>query len=266
MNKGAVVQVRAGQSPSLDVSGAVPPRDLVARVVADEPVFHSSGTRVWNAMPRTLELIAAWAKPGDRTLETGAGASTVVFAGMGSVHVAVSPFADEHVRIRDYCASIGVDTGKVTFVEGPSDDVLPALQVSRPVDLAFIDGKHSFPHPIVDFHYIERRMRVGGILLVDDVPIPAVGMLYRFLEHNKDWRFVDLVDRRAAVFEKLAEADFEDNWRWQALNARYPDYGFLPWRSRVPMELAELGPRTRRAVGDRVPALRSAWQRWKRPS
>jgi hypothetical protein len=217
-------------------------------------------------MPRTLELIASWARPGDHTLETGAGASTVVFAGMGSVHIAISPFGDEHHRIREYCTSIGVGTETVTFVEGPSDDVLPTLQVDDPLDLAFIDGKHSFPHPIIDFHYIERRMRVGGILLIDDIPIPAVGMLYRFLEDNDDWRFVDLVDRRAAVFEKRAEADFEDNWRRQRLNARYPDYGFLPWRARIPMEAAELGPKTRRVAGDRVPGLRTAWQRWKRPS
>jgi predicted O-methyltransferase YrrM len=240
----------------------------VERLVEDKPVFHSGGTRIWNAMPATLELIARHVGAGDRTVETGAGASTVVFAAAGAVHYAISPFGDEHQRIAEYCADLGVSPDGVTFVEGPSDRALPALLDGPRFDLAFIDGMHSFPAPVVDFHYVEQLLRPGGVLLLDDVPIPAVAVAFRFMRSSPDWSFVEIVDDRAAVFRKLADADTEDNWRRQPSNRRYPDFSYLPasqLRHRLRLEAAERIPAARRRLGARFPALRQAYLNRRRP-
>jgi predicted O-methyltransferase YrrM len=235
---------------------------VVERLVEDKPVFHSGGTRIWNAMPGTLELIARHVCAGDRTIETGAGASTVVFAAAGAQHHAVSPFGDEHKRIADYCGDLGVPTDQVTFVEGRSDRVLPGLVDGARFDLAFIDGMHSFPGPVVDYHYVEQLLRPGGVLLLDDVPIPAVAVAFRYMRSSPDWAFVEIVDDRAAVFRKLADADAEDNWRRQPVNRRYPDFSYLPATQvghRLRLEAAERLPTLRRRLGARFPALRQAW-------
>lgn len=234
----------------------------VERLIEDKPIFHSGGTRIWNAMPATLELIARHVGAGDRTLETGAGASTVVFAAAGAQHHAISPFGDEHKRIAEYCADLGIATDGVTFVEGRSDRVLPGLLDSARYDLAFIDGMHSFPAPVVDFHYVEQLLRPGGVLLLDDVPIPAVAVAFRYMRSSPDWSFVEIVDDRAAVFRKLADADTEDNWRRQPYNRRYPDYSYLPaveLPHRLKLETTERVPDLRRRLGARFPALRQAW-------
>jgi predicted O-methyltransferase YrrM len=234
----------------------------VERLVEDKPVFHSGGTRIWNAMPGTLELIARHVSPGDRTVETGAGASTVVFAAAGAQHHAISPFGDEHKRIAAYCTDLGVPTDGVTFVEGPSDRVLPGLVGGPRFDLAFIDGMHSFPAPVVDFHYVEQLLRPGGVLLLDDVPIPAVAIAFRYMRSSPDWAFVEIVDDRAAVFRKLSDADTEDNWRRQPSNRRYPDFSYLPTsqvRHRLRLEASERLPTLRRRLGARFPALRDAY-------
>ena len=235
---------------------------IVDKLVADEPVFHSGGTRVWNAMTGTMALIARYVQPGHRTLETGAGASTVVFVAAGAEHLAISPFGDEHRRIVEYAESLSINTSKLRFAEGSSTDVLPALPADDRYDVAFIDGMHSFPAPVVDFHYVDRVLKLGGLLLLDDVPIPAVGVVNRFLESSPDWEPVALVDDRAAVFRKLAEADREDNWRQQPFNKRYPDFSHLPLRRaphRIKLEAAERLPAVKRELGRRFPALKQAW-------
>ncbi|MEU3454305.1 class I SAM-dependent methyltransferase [Micromonospora sp. NPDC006766] len=206
---------------------------IVDRLMSDGPVFHASGTRVWNALPDTLRLLAANVSAGDRTLETGAGASTVIFTAAGSEHTAVSPAADEHQRIRDYCQTIGLDTSQLSFIADTSDAALPALALDRPVDVAFIDGKHSFPHPVIDFHFIEQRLSLGGVLVLDDIPMPAVAVVYGFMHGSPDWELIEVADHRAAAFRKLAAADPDDNWHLQPFNRGYPDYSFAPLSQRI---------------------------------
>ena len=62
---------------------------VTARLEEDRPSFHVGGTQVWNALPETLSAIETIVSQGIRSIETGCGASTVVFA---SRHTVVLPF------------------------------------------------------------------------------------------------------------------------------------------------------------------------------
>jgi hypothetical protein len=229
-------------------------RTVIDRLVDEVPAFHSGGSKTWNAMPATLEVIQQRVGPGDVTVETGAGASTVVFAAMGALHTAISPFGDEHRRIADYGREVDIDMSNVSFAEGRSCDILPTLDAPK-LDAAFIDGMHSFPHPIVDFHFIEERMRLGGLLLLDDLPIPAVGVLAQFLDGSPTWQRLDIVDGRAGVYQKRAEADREDNWRRQPFNRRYPDFSVLGLPDRIRFGVPGRLPVIKEKLVARVPAL-----------
>ena len=66
-------------------------------------------------------------REGMATLETGSGASTIVFAAAGTEHVAVTPDPDEEARIRAACRELGVSSERVSFEIGFSHDVLPRL-------------------------------------------------------------------------------------------------------------------------------------------
>lgn len=236
------------------------PVAVVELLVRERPSFHLGGA-VWNALPETLSLIARHVRPGDRTVETGAGASTVVFAAAGARHTAISPISDEHERIRAWCQEHEVNDGNVTFAVGTSDRVLPPMAEEEAFDAAFIDGKHSFPHPVVDWHYITTALRVGGLLLVDDLPIPAVTPIVRHMLVDPAWELLELADNRAGVFRKLAEPEPGDDWEAQPYNRSYPDFGFLPVAERLPLQARHAARQGRRELGERVPALRRAWQR-----
>ena len=85
------------------------PSTLAADLRANPPRLHASGSANWGLAWPALEWLVANVKPGMATLETGAGSSTIVFASAGADHEAVSPFADEHERIKEECARRGID-------------------------------------------------------------------------------------------------------------------------------------------------------------
>jgi predicted O-methyltransferase YrrM len=191
-----------------------PKQEVVERLVAERPAFHSleGEEQVWHASPATLGFIGATVEDGARTVETGAGASTVVFAAAGARHTAISPESYEHRLISRYCESLGVPTDRLEFVTAFAEEVLPSRSSQGALDFAFIDGKHSFPHPILDWHYLGRRLRVGGTMLLDDVAALAVQMLFRVMLADDAWRLTATLDGEAAAFEKLAEAPPGDPW------------------------------------------------------
>jgi hypothetical protein len=197
-------------------------------VATEEIKFHAGGEQSWVTGSGTLALFRSLLKPGDRTVETGSGASTVLFAEIGTNHTAISPFADEHARIRQACEGRGFDTSHLEFIAASSDLGLPRLVERRDVvDFVFIDGKHAFPLPVIDFHYADQLLRVGGVLVVDDVPIRAVGLVCHFLDESKAWERIGCADDRALAYRKLASAPLEDDWERQAMNRDYPDFWFL---------------------------------------
>jgi Methyltransferase domain len=229
--------------------------DIVQRLLTDKPSFHLGGQARWDALPGTLGAIRQFASSGDTTIETGVGASTVVFAACGANHTAISPERGEHEQVREYCERIGIDTSRITFVQGLSDDVLPSLLGrSRTLDMAFIDGEHAFPLPVIDWYYITRSLKVGGKLLMDDIPIPSAGVLFRHMRVEPNWRLEGIFDDRAAALTMLAPAQ-EGDWFSQPFNRRYPDLSFadLPKRLRLETEY-RLREAARRAAR-RFPSL-----------
>jgi hypothetical protein len=233
--------------------------DVVATLQADRPSFHQHGAVRWDSLPETLRLIQRSSPDGGRTLETGCGASTVVFAASGANHTAISPDPDEHRRVRDYCELIGVDHSRLTFVVGLSDEVLPAFPAERVLDVAFIDGAHSFPYPALDWYYVTRMLKVGGQLVFDDVPVPAVAPLFRHMKLEPNWRFDAILDNRAAAFTLLTPPAPEE-WSSQPFNRAYPDYSFVPLGLRSRLLATHRSNQIRAELSRRYPRMRQAWK------
>lgn len=241
------------------------PSDVVRRVKDDAPAMHGDGRLRWDVSPGTLQFLADHVAPDLRTLEVGCGVSSVVFAAAGARHTAISPAPEEFAHVLSYCADIGVDPSRLTYLEGLSHDVLPRL--GEPVDLALVDGAHSFPHPVVDYHYVSRLLVPGGLLVLDDVPIPAVGILFRFLSTEPAWRLEAVLDDRAAAFRLLRPLDAGDPWGSQRLNHAYPDYSFLGPARRVRVRSVERLARSRLVTSARrrlplLDAVAPAVRRW----
>lgn len=164
--------------------------------------LHASGAAAWDASEAVLDYLERTLQPGWRTLETGAGRSTLAFAEAGCAHHTVTPSGSEIAAIKAAAAAEGVDLADVTFHEGFSQDVLPRLDEALEFDLVFIDGGHGFPIPAVDFQFLAPRLKVGGLLLLDDVDLWTGDMIVQVLRRDDGWRFRSKLKGRTAVFEK----------------------------------------------------------------
>ena len=175
------------------------------------PPLHGDG-EFWGVAWEALAWIERHVEAGMATLETGAGASTIVFAARGAVHEAVTPVPEEEARVRRACAARGIDDSGVTFHIGPSQDVLPS-RPARELDLVLLDGAHGFPYPILDWWFLAPQLRVGGRMLLDDAYLPAVAAIVEHARSSNAWELERAVSFRTACIRKLrheqppAEAD-----------------------------------------------------------
>ena len=212
-------------------------KTTLERLIADRPSFHtqsSDGASVsWAVCPDVLRFIYENVTPGATTLETGSGHTTVAFALAGADHTAVTPSEDESNKILEYLGKVGAEL-TVQFVIESSDSALPRHEtIPKELDFALIDGAHAFPLPLVDFHYTEQRLKIGGIMGVDDIFMPSVRILYDFLRGEDDWELVRQIED-TAFFRRLAKRDTsEDLWASQNINKAFWERKVRRQRSRL---------------------------------
>jgi hypothetical protein len=205
---------------------------LTAQLRADPPLLHEAGTDYWGLAWPALEWLERIVEPRMATFETGTGSSTVVFAACGAEHEAVSPFADEHGRIREQARAHGISTEHVRFHVAASHELLPRWEPRRPLDLVLIDGAHGFPYPVLDWWYLAPHVRVGGLMLLDDAYMPPVAMLVDHCRASPSWRVERSVGYRTAIVRKLDARPPPFDWHGERLGGRL-GFRFLPPGERV---------------------------------
>ena len=158
----------------------------------------TAASEFWGLAWEALDFIERTVQPGMATLETGAGASTIVFAASGADHEAVTPSAEEADRILAECERRGISTERLTFRIGSSADVLRDWE-PRPLDLALVDGAHAFPYPTLDWWYLAPHLKIGGLMLLDDAYMPPVAAVVDHMRTSTAWRLEHPVSFRTAV-------------------------------------------------------------------
>lgn len=159
----------------------------VKRVLADPPRVHPCENGAWSTDPACYEYMATLVRPEGRTLETGLGVSTVLFALWGCQHTCVVYSKSEVTACQQYLDSRQISTDSITFHVGPSELVLPNLKL-RDLDLVFIDGCHGFPLPTIDWFYAASMLRAGGVAVLDDAQLLHVRLgLFEFLNRDPRW-------------------------------------------------------------------------------
>jgi Methyltransferase domain len=170
----------------------------------DDAKLHADGSVQWDASDVVLDWFKANLKPDMRTIETGAGKSTLAFMEAGCLHDCVTPSSSEVSAIKTEAARRGLPAEKATFHVDFSQNVLPHLKGHEDIDVAFIDGGHGFPIPAVDWMYIAPRIKVGGKLLIDDIDLWTGAMLVDVMAKEPGWRIDKVLRGRTVIITKTA--------------------------------------------------------------
>jgi hypothetical protein len=158
-------------------------------------------------------------KPGWTTLETGCGRSTLIFANAGALHRCVTPSESEISELRAWASAHNVDLSRTTFVNKPSEQYLPTCNDIN-LDCAFIDGKHAFPWPAIDYFFSAQLLKRGGLMILDDTNLAPVEIVTEFLkEDTPRWELIADIGT-TSVFRKLVDDISDVAWHMQPFATR----------------------------------------------
>jgi predicted O-methyltransferase YrrM len=107
-------------------------------------------------------------------------------------HIIIDPFQDrEYSDVGwDLLRDAGMDI-TAELVREWSSIALPGLVTAGLVaDAAFVDGSHRFHEVFVDFYFLRKIVRPGGLIVIDDDWTPSVRTAVRYYERNLGWSVV----------------------------------------------------------------------------
>jgi len=88
--------------------------------------------------------------------------------------------------------------------------------------VVFIDGMHAFPWPMLDWYYTADRLKVGGLMMLDDTQMQSVAVLSEFLKADHPrWKFLISIDH-TDIFEKLSSPVHDVAWHEQPWTVHQP--------------------------------------------
>jgi predicted O-methyltransferase YrrM len=202
-------------------------------LLSDSPRLHRVGPGVpisYQLSDQALHFIDRNVSENSYTLETGAGISTVLFTSKRANHICIVPEPDLADRVREYCQQRSISVDRLNFHIGKSETILPGLAVQE-LDLVLIDGQHAFPTPFIDWYYTADKLRVGAMLLIDDIQLWTGRVLKEFLNEEPEWSLIEELSGRTAVFVKKKEYNHDKWWGQQPYILR---------KSRVPIRVSEV--------------------------
>jgi hypothetical protein len=151
---------------------------------------------------------------GPRSIETGAGNSTLLFMMLGCSEVtAIAPDPKLGPRIRSEAGARQLDDSVFRFIEDRSEVALPrlALDEQASCEIAFIDGNHGWPSVFVDFCYLNIMMKQDAVLFVDDIQLYSCAQLALLLKEQPEFELVSVVGKMA-TFRKRTRSRFLPDW------------------------------------------------------
>jgi predicted O-methyltransferase YrrM len=136
----------------------------------------------------------AIAEEAERTIEVG------LALGMSALFLcqAVLPRGGRHVAIDPFQAKSWNGAGLRTLREAGVEELVEVIEEEsqlalprlvgegREFDFAFVDGDHRFEGVFLDLYFMTRLVKPRGLVVVDDMWMPAVRMAVAYVERNLD--------------------------------------------------------------------------------
>jgi hypothetical protein len=211
--------------------------------------WHGAGTVDTTGL-RAIAKYAETIGPISHSVETGSGKTTLLFSHLSADHRVFA--VDMGNSISQVRKSPLFRSENVTYVEGPTQVTLPGYPLPDKVQIALIDGPHGYPFPDLEYFYFYPIIETGGLLLVDDIPIPSIGRMFEIIKADDMFDLVEIVNNNLAVFRRTHEEMIDphsDSWWLQGYNrAHYKNMAerdaLVPVSAAVPPSLFDTAARS----------------------
>lgn len=165
-----------GVSLPLDAEIRLPLAEALYRVVSE----HTPGLALEIGMAQGMSTLAILgglcAGNANGTLISVDPHQSTSYRGVGRTNVRLCGMSDQH-----------------RLVEQPDYVALPSLlkEISS-IDFAYVDGWHTFDYVLLDFFYVDKMLRPGGIVGFNDCGYPAVHRALGFLKTHRKYAEIDV--------------------------------------------------------------------------
>lgn len=157
------------------------------------------------------------------SIETGSGKTSLLFSHLSEHHKVFAVNDGNSVSVVKDSPLLN----KISYelIEGPTQITLPKYQFTEPIQLAYLDGPHGYPFPDLEYFYVYPQIQKGGLLIIDDILIPSIHHLYKFLKADEMYEELELIGTTAFFRRTNAETfnPYADGWWLQGYNKKnYP--------------------------------------------
>ena len=192
--------------------------ELIDRIADLPENWHGAGSVGAHGL-RAIATHADAVGPIHHSVETGSGKTTLLFSHLSTDHQVFS--VDDGKSISQVRDSPLFRSENVTYIEGPTQVTLPRHKFPDKVQIALIDGPHGYPFPDLEYYYFYPLVETGGLLLVDDIPIPSIARMFEVIKADDMFELLDVVGGNLAVFKRTSAPLLDphsDSWWLQGYN------------------------------------------------
>lgn len=214
----------------------------IHNLLSNPPKLHTDSLgkpTSWQLEDEVLSFIHHNIDSKSKTLETGAGISTILFAIVQSEHTCIVPDIQQIHKIKEFCQRNNIPINRLNFIKGTSEQVLPKMNKTG-FDLVLIDGRHAFPTPFIDWYYTAPKTNIGGLVIIDDTPLWTGNALKNFLMLEPEWSLIANFSK-TVVFKKEKEGSHEKEWVHQPFMLQNSAVGIRKEQLRYAINLIRAG-------------------------
>lgn len=121
--------------------------------------------------------------------------SLAILAGLpeGGELISIDPFHDHYHRIGKTQVERSTRAGAHRLIEEPNFLALPRLlEQGLTIDFAYIDGMHTFDYVALDAFYLDKMLRVGGVLVFNDCGFRSIHKFLKYFGKHRHYAELDV--------------------------------------------------------------------------
>jgi len=155
------------------------------------------------------------------SIETGSGKTTMLFTNLSKRHEVFALNIENSVEVVGSSPLINKES--YHWIDGPTQKTIPQFNFDKKYQVVYLDGPHGYPFPELEYYFIYPHIEIGGLLIIDDIIVPTIYNLYKFLKQDEMFEELEVID--ATAFFKRTDAKtfdpYGDGWWIQGYNKKH---------------------------------------------